>query len=81
MMKSSPWPGYERRLAEFHTWAPLADAAAMREMLQSLGYRGGFTDAEAEERLTSVNVREQRSALIRAGRGARGWMTNREPSS
>jgi len=65
-----------RRLAEFRTWAPLADATAMRETLQSLGYRGAFPDAEAEadEWLASVHIREQGPALIRAGRAARDWM-------
>jgi hypothetical protein len=42
-----------RRLAEFRTWAPLADAAAMRETLQSLGYRGAFVYAQAEDWLAS----------------------------
>jgi hypothetical protein len=63
-----------RRLAELRTWAPLADAAAMRETLQSLGYQGAFTDAEAEEWLVSVNMSEQGPALIRSGRAARNWM-------
>lgn len=63
-----------RRLAEFRTWAPLADAAAMRETLQSLGCRGAFTKAEAAEWLASVHIREQGPVLIRAGRAARDWM-------
>jgi hypothetical protein len=63
-----------RRLAEFRTWAPVADAAAMRETLQSMGCRGAFTTAEAEEWLASVHIREQGPALIRAGRAARDWM-------
>jgi hypothetical protein len=63
-----------RRLAEFRTWAPLADAAAMRETLQSLGYRGAFVDAQAEDWLASRHIREQGPILIRAGRAARDWM-------
>jgi len=46
----------------------------MRETLQSLGYRGAVTNAEAGEWLTSAHFREQRSVLIRAGRAARDWM-------
>jgi hypothetical protein len=63
-----------RRLAEFRTWTPLADAAALREALQSLGYRGAFTDAEAEEWLNSVHIRDQGPVLIRAARAGRDWM-------
>ena len=63
-----------RRLAEFRTWAPLADAAGMREVLQSLGCRGAVADAEIDDWLASVHVREQGPALIRAGSAARDWM-------
>lgn len=63
-----------RRLAEFRTWTPLADAVAMREMLQSLGCRGAVADAEIGEWLVLVHVREQGPALIRAGHAARDWM-------
>jgi hypothetical protein len=63
-----------RRLAEFRTWAPLADAAAVRETLQSLGYRGAFVDAQAEDWLASRHIREQGPVLIRAGLAARDWM-------
>jgi len=63
-----------RRLAEFRTWSPLADAAAMRETLQSLGCRGAVEDAEIEDWLALVHVREQGPALIRAGHAARDWM-------
>ena len=74
----------ERRLAEFRTWAPLADAAAMRETLQSLGFGAGVTDVEAEQWLASAHSRrEQEPVLIRAGRAARDWMNRRggEPLS
>jgi hypothetical protein len=63
-----------RRLAEFRTWVPLADAAAMRETLQSLGYHDGFADAEAEDWLALRHNRQQWPALIWAGRAAREWM-------
>ena len=63
-----------RRLAEFRTWVPLADATAMRETLQSLGWRSAVADAEIEDWLALVYVREQGPALIRAGRMARDWM-------
>jgi hypothetical protein len=63
-----------RRLAEFRTWAPLSDAGALREALQSLGYQGAFTDADADTWLASVHARDQGPALIRAGRAARDWL-------
>ena len=63
-----------RRLAEFRTWAPLADAAAMRETLRSLGAGGAVRDAEIEDWLALVHMREQGPALIQADRGARDWM-------
>jgi hypothetical protein len=69
-----------RRLAEFRTWAPLADAGTMREALQSLGCHGSVADAETEDWLASVHGREQGPGLIRAGRAARDWM-NRPPST
>jgi HTH DNA binding domain len=62
-----------RRLAELRTWAPLTDAAAMREMLQSLGYRDAG-DAGIEDWLAWVHMHDQGPALIRAGRAARDWM-------
>ena len=63
-----------RRLAELRTWAPLADAAAMRETLNSLGCQSGFSDAEADEWLGSFAGREPGLALIHAARAARDWM-------
>ena len=65
---------WRRRLAEFRTWMPLADAGAMRETLQSLGYRDRFADAEAEDWLASCHNRQQWPALIWAGRAAQEWM-------
>jgi len=62
------------RLAVFRTWTPLADAAAMRETLQSLGCRGAVADAEIGDWLALVHVRERGPALIRAGHAARDWM-------
>ena len=64
----------ERRLAEFRTWAPLADAPAMRETLQSLGYGAMLSDADAKQWLASAHSRTRVPALIRAGRSARDWM-------
>ena len=61
-----------RRLAEFRTWTPLADAAAMQETLQSLGIRSNAE--EIGEWLASLHAREAHPALIRAGRGARAWI-------
>ena len=62
-----PWIALWRRLAEFRAWAPLAVANAMRETLQSLGYRGAFIDSQAEDWLASRHIREQGPVLIRAG--------------
>ena len=64
-----------RRLAEFRTWKPLADAEAMRETLRFLGSGKGVTDVDIAEWLTSVDVLEQGPPLIRAGRAAREWMS------
>jgi hypothetical protein len=63
-----------RRLSEFRTWRPIADAAALGETLQSLGYGSAFIETDALEWLASVHIREQGPALIRAGRAARVWM-------
>ena len=63
-----------RRLAEFRTWTPIADASAMRETLQFLGCGKATTDADIEEWLTSMHLRQQGPPLIRAGRAAREWM-------
>lgn len=63
-----------RRLAEHRTWAPLADAGAMRETLRSLGAGGPFTGAEIDEWLASLHARDRALALIRAGRAARDWI-------
>ncbi|MGH7122196.1 MAG: helix-turn-helix domain-containing protein [Acetobacteraceae bacterium] len=63
-----------RRLAEFRSWAPLADADAMRETLRSLGSGGSVPDAEIENWLAFVHTREQGAVLIRSGRAAREWM-------
>jgi hypothetical protein len=54
--------------------APLANAQAMRETLQSLGYRSAFIDSQAEDWLASRCIREQGPVLIRAGRAAGDWM-------
>ncbi len=69
-----------RRLAEFRTWAPLADAAAMRETLLSLGCRGAVADAEIKDWLALVHMREHGPVLIRAGHSVRDWM-NRPPAT
>jgi hypothetical protein len=69
-----------RRLAEHRTWKPIADAHALRETLQSLGFGGAFRLAEAEDWLASVSGRDEGPALIRAGRAARDWM-NRSQSA
>jgi hypothetical protein len=62
-----------RRLAEFRTWTPLANAAALRETLQFLGCAGA-AGADIEDWLALVHRSEQGPVLIRAGRAARDWM-------
>lgn len=60
-----------RRLAEMRTWRPLADAASVRNTLQSLGCRL-LPDAEIADWMALV-AEEQGPPLIRAGRAARDW--------
>lgn len=61
-----------RRLAEFHTWRPLADAATLRETLQNLGSQMPQKD-DIERWLAYVSLLRG-PLLIRAGQGARDWM-------
>ena len=63
-----------RRLAELRTWRPLADADAVRETLQSLGYGGAAVDAEIEDWAATLHRDESAPLLIRAGQAARDWM-------
>ena len=63
-----------RRLAEMRSWKPLADTAAMQEMLEALGSRGAGAEAEIADWLAAVHLREDGPALIRAARLARDWM-------
>ena len=64
-----------RRLAEHRTWRPIADTAAVRETLGSLGWRVSSDDAAIDDWLDSRRDRDP--ALIRAGRGGRDWITGR----
>lgn len=64
---------YWRRLAELHSWRPLADAATLRETLRSAGGEVP-EDAEIADWLASVRSFERAPLLIRAGRAARDWM-------
>ncbi len=71
-----------RRLAEYRTWRPLADATSLLETLQSLGFRSDAVTADVW--LASVNARVEGPALIRAGRAARNWINRpggRDPLS
>ena len=63
-----------RRLAEHRTWRPVADVAAVRETLDSLGWPAVADDAAVDDWLATIRRRDQGPALIRAGRGARDWM-------
>ena len=62
-----------RRLAEFRTWRPLADAEAVQKTLISLGF-GSANHKVIEDWLVRVFGREQGPDLIRAGRAAIDWM-------
>ncbi len=53
-----------RRLAEHHTWRPIADAAAVRATLGSLGW----------PRPRTTDRRDRGPVLIRAGHAAREWI-------
>jgi hypothetical protein len=63
-----------RRLAEHRTWRPVADVAAVRGTLDSLGWPATVDDAAVDDWLTATRWRDQGPALIRAGRGARNWI-------
>jgi len=63
-----------RRLAEHRTWRPVADAAAVREILTSLGWAVTIDATAVEDWLDLAGRRDRGPALIRAGRGARDWM-------
>lgn len=63
-----------RRLAEHRTWRPIANAAAVRETLASLGWAVTIDDTAVEEWLYLAGRHDRGPALIRAGHGARDWM-------
>jgi hypothetical protein len=64
-----------RRLAEFKTWRPLADAAAVRGTVDSLACtRGPMRDTDIEAWLAPALGRHEVPELISAGRAARDWM-------
>lgn len=67
-----------RRLAEHHTWRPVADAVAVRETLASLGWSVTIDDAAVEDWLDLTSRRDRGPALIRAGHGARHWMNRQD---
>jgi len=70
-----------RRLAEFRTWTPLKDAAAIREALKPLAWGGTLSDADIDDWLGGLRGRGQIPALIRAGRTARDWMNRHTESA
>lgn len=64
-----------RRLAEFKTWQPLADAAAMRETVDALQWRSAsIQDADIEAWLAPFRGRDKLPELIQAGWAGRDWM-------
>ena len=63
-----------RRLAEHRTWRPVADVAAVRSTLESLGWPATSGDAAIDDWLATTDRRDQGPALIRTGRGARHWI-------
>jgi hypothetical protein len=62
-----------RRLAEFRTWRPLADADRLRETLKTLDFSRP-DDADIAGWLGSIRMLERGPELIGAGRAAREWM-------
>jgi hypothetical protein len=63
-----------RRLAEHRTWRPVADGAAIRATLGSLGWPVTAEDAAIDEWRETTGRRDLGPALIRAGRVARDWI-------
>jgi HTH DNA binding domain len=63
-----------RRLVEHRTWRPIADIAAVRSTLNSLGWPVAVDDAAVSDWLAATRRRDQGPALIRTGRGARDWI-------
>ena len=61
-----------RRLAELRTWRPLADAEAVSQTLNSLGF-GRAEHGVIEDWLSGVHGRELGPDLIRAGRAVIDW--------
>lgn len=62
-----------RRLAEFRTWRPLADADKLRDTLKTLDFSGP-DDTDMADWLASIRMLERGPDLILAGRAAREWM-------
>jgi hypothetical protein len=62
-----------RRLDEFRTWRPLADAEEVHKTLKSLGI-GRIEQGVIDDWLAGVYGREQGPDLIRVGRAIRDWM-------
>jgi hypothetical protein len=63
-----------RRLAEHRTWRSVADVAAVRDTLDTLGWPVTADDAAVDDWLAAMRQRDQGPALIRVGRGARDWV-------
>jgi len=63
-----------RRLAEHRTWRPIHDPAAVRQTLASMGWPVAGDDDAIGDWLASTSARDPGPALIRAARGARGWI-------
>lgn len=55
-------------------WRPVADVAAVRSTLESLGWPATAGDAAIDDWLATTDRRDQGPALIRTGRGARDWI-------
>jgi len=70
-----------RRLAEHRTWRLLANAAAVRSTLESLGWSAPADDTAIDDWLVVMRHRDQEPALIRAGRGARHGSTGKATPS
>ena len=67
-----------RRLAEYRTWRPVADAVSVRETLAALGWPVAIDDAAVEDWLNAARRRDSGPALIRVGRAARDWINRQD---
>lgn len=62
-----------RRLAEYKTWSPLADAATLREAMNGMAWSHDLALPDIEDWLGKMKHRTASPALLRAAAAARAW--------